>query len=291
MNIKHRFTAAAVAAICISTLTSLSFTTVYAEPDEPYYDPEADPSYEYNNFDNYHENEYYYDDDNNDYNDYDYDNEYYDDNTYTDYYDNNYYDDEYDYDDQETNETADETAELAPEGSVDTTELTSSDWESLQSSQAASDENTQANTNDKSSKSSDPQSIVPSSNSGHSDFDNIKNNENNQDSNDTWIFLFGGVLLILAGIGIVIAVVVVNVKAKHRADAEKKIAEHTASPINFKTYTPKSKSAPKRDFLGARHVAKKESKNKVSNNSLPKDLVDTLDKPLDISNIDKNALK
>lgn len=298
MNIKHRFTAATAAAICISILTAVSCTTVYAEPDdpadtysdetynEPAYDPQTDQSYEYNNFDNYHDDEYYYDDN------YDYDNEYYDD-TYTEYND---YDDDYYYDDtQETDETAAEPSDLAPEGSVDTTELTSSDWENMQNSQAASQQSKQSSADEssksESSKSSTVQPIVPSSTSGPTDFDNIKDNENNQDSNDTWIFLFGGVLLILAGIGITIAVVVVNVKAKHRSDAEEKIAEHTASPIDFETYTPRPKPAPKKDFLGARHAAKSKLKNKFPKGVQPKDLVDTLDQPLDFSNIDKNNLK
>lgn len=108
--------------------------------------------------------------------------------------------------------------------SIDTSELTSKDWEKVEENlnstfHTSTDKNSSASTNE-------------------GDFESIKNNlDTSDDSNDTWVFLFIGLVLITVGVAAIVLVIATTVHTKHSAHAVKAQPKHSANnkpPANNK---------------------------------------------------------
>lgn len=90
--------------------------------------------------------------------------------------------------------------------SIDTSELTSKDWEKVEENlnsafHTSTDKNTSASTND-------------------GDFKSIKDNlDTSDDSNDTWIYLLIGLVLITVGVAAIVLVIATTVHTKHSKNA------------------------------------------------------------------------
>lgn len=250
-------------------------------PDTVYVPPEPSTSednndYEY--FDNYHADaeEYYYD------NNYYYDNDY--------YYDNNDY---YNYDNygySEETSYADETQQSTPEsqiydqGSVDTDELTAEDWEKIQNSlNSKPDEKQTSSKSEESSKSFFNTIDADDEQSGA--FGSLKEQSGKDEQNDVWIYLVVGIPLLLAGLGIIIAVIVVNVKANKKEKSELEAAnrpEKDPLSVSIRDINETvGEIKVKKKLFGAKHAAGLRTQGSEKNVS--RDLVDTLDEPLDFS--------
>ncbi len=162
-------------------------------------------------------------------------------------------------------------SELLDQDSVDTNELTSKDWESIQKSlkdQAVEEHQNPA--------APDRQT----STSGGEDFSELK--ETNTQENDTWKYLAAGIALLAVGLVIVIAVIVVNYKAHKRIMAKRQAAKAAEDPLSVSLREQQSGSGqdaadkPKRPVFGAKHKA---GKDQTADEPLEDDLVDALDEP------------
>ena len=100
--------------------------------------------------------------------------------------------------------------------SIDTSELTSEDWEKVEENlnsafHTSTDKNSSASTND-------------------GDFKSIKDNlDTSDDSNDTWVYLFIGLVLIIVGVAAIVLVIATTVHTKHSAHAVKAQPKHSAN--------------------------------------------------------------
>lgn len=139
-----------------------------------------------------------------------------------------------------------EHSQFISDNSVDTTELTSEDWETLKNGGL---ENSGSNG-----------FKLTSDGSEGNDFASIKEHE--ESSNDAWQYLVFGITLIVLGAGIISAIIITTIKAKKRLNT-------------LLTYPQES------DYDTDNN--KEKIKNKKSKKSSPKDLGDTLDEPLDFS--------
>lgn len=205
---------------------------------------------------------------------------------YNDYYNDYYYDDYGNYSEETsyTDETASEQeSELMEQGSVDTNELTSKDWENIQNSLNSKSEPGEATPENSQAFFAN----IDNNNEQSGEFGTLKDKSDSSDTNDTWIYLIVGIPLILAGAGIIAAVVIINVKANKKLKADQTISEHTADPLSksirdISEIKPTAK--PKRPIFGPKHAAG--GRHRASGNALPRDLVDTLDEPLALENVD-----
>lgn len=202
-----------------------------------------------------------------------------------DYYDDNFYSNEQSYEEyseEETEETeseeeqdgyTDEDSQLMEQYSVDTNELTSKDWENIQktlNSKGSDDKNAAATANGESS--------IFINDSGNDDFGTMKEKS---ESNDVGQYLVYGILLLLAGITIVVAVIVINVKANKKARTAKKIKENPVDPLSVSlrdVQRGKNKTSGRRrkSAIGGRHAA---GRRTYYSESMQSDLVDLLDDP------------
>lgn len=112
--------------------------------------------------------------------------------------------------------------------SIDTSELTSEDWEKVEENlnstfHTSTDKNSSASTND-------------------GDFKSIKDNlDTSDDSNDTWIYLFIGLVLITVGVVAIVLVIATTVHTKHSKNAVRTQPKHSA---NNKTSTSNNNKKP-----------------------------------------------
>ncbi len=182
---------------------------------------------------------------------------------------------------QETGETtepdgeaSEESSEIDPEEiSVDTKELTSKDWEEIQNSLTS-----QQQSGSEKSEASGKQTGTVSKTSGGESFGTLKDKSTKDDVNDTWIYLVIGIPLLLAGIAMITVVIIVNVRAKKKEEAEKAKNElpETDPLADGGKGAKKVINKPKRSAFGAKHVAPVKTQ---SRDVVQKDLVDTLDAP------------
>lgn len=148
------------------------------------------------------------------------------------------------------------TSRLDTDVSVDTSELTSSDWEAIQKSINAS--------------------APAKANTDALDFAELKKNRDDGTlHNDNWIFLTVGILLLLVGGGLIAAVIILSVRASQAEKAEEVINLHTAAP--------QKKAAPARPRSAATAQKGTTLKTAESPRKTKKDLGDTLTEPLEIN--------
>lgn len=139
------------------------------------------------------------------------------------------------------------TSELDTDISVDTSELTKSDWDEM--------------------KKALDQKMNSTGNSANQDamaFSEVKKNRDDGTSqNDVWMFLAAGIPLIVVGAGLITTVIVMQIRASRLRKADETILLHTAPAA-------KSTVQPKADAAQTKAAAKK------------KDLGETLSEPLDL---------
>ena len=177
------------------------------------------------------------------------------------YTENSYYDDS-------TDEPSTDTPSEPSDTSVDTTELTSDDWENLEN-QLASDVSTNANKNNKNST---------------GEFDSIKDSESKE--NDAWIFLVIGLPLLLLGLAGVAFIVFYNIKVK-----KSEIKSPERAPIRTKhaDEADEASQLPSKEAFEAVKAARKNKNPEKSMSRAQSDLENTLDKPLKIDDIFKDS--
>ena len=151
------------------------------------------------------------------------------------------------------------TSQISTDVSVDTSEMTADDWQQLQKNLAAADPSSKANLD-------------------ALDFAEVKKNKDDGTlHNDNWIFLAIGIPLLILGLGLVGTVIIVNIKASQTAKAQETINLHTAPKKKMPSVKPAQSTQTKSAAVRSTPVKKSKS-----------DLENTLTKPLDIPEMDKD---
>ena len=110
------------------------------------------------------------------------------------------------------------------------------------------------------------------------DFAEVKKNKDDGTlHNDNWIFLAIGIPLLILGLGLVGTVIIVNIKASQTAKAQETINLHTAPKKKMPSVKPAQSTQTKSAAVRSTPVKKSKS-----------DLENTLTKPLDIPEMDKD---
>ena len=188
-------------------------------------------------------------------------------------------------DEEQTEETSVESEEESSfdpdQVSVDTKELTSKDWENIQNDLASKAEASEKQKSLVSQKAAASQK----SKGGTNEFSSLKEKS---ESNDTWIYLAFGIPLVLAGAAIIVVVIAVNVRASKKekalAAAQNESEEQPKKLEDEIHEDEKVMNKPKRSAFGGKHAAPVKTQTR---DFIQKDLVDTLDDPMDIDDDDE----
>lgn len=154
------------------------------------------------------------------------------------------------------------TSELSTDVSVDTSELTKSDWDELQKALTKKNE-----------------TVSQSANLDAKAFAEVKKNRDDGSShNDVWIFLVTGIPLLVVGAALITTVIVIQVRASAARKAAETIDLHTAPAAKNTASAQQTKSAAQQPKAPPALKPKRD-----------KDLGDTLSEPLDFKGADKKG--
>ena len=218
------------------------------------------------------------------------------------------YIDEYDYENTSSEEETTEESSSGSEGSgeeessraskvpkehsVDTSEMTSKDWKDVQENMTSSDGGSSSGGESKSSK------VLPLSqgqNSGGSEFDDLKDAA--EGGNDAWIFLAVGIPLIVLGAGLIALVIYINIKKPgdkkndpgNRNDKGKKRNNKKGNRSSGRSGAEQPPRRAAEGSAGKEQGRYAQVSPDGKDKKLPRDLVDTLDKPLDFTDINDKS--